>query len=461
MTKKHETREAWLTTAAEMLRAYFGSRFARMHPRSQRIAFPETGTCPEGEPMHLPPTNLRVSCSNPSNGIRNRVRGECVFPEHSADQTWEIWISPRVDDAQTVLLVLLHELAHATLERWERGAGHGSRFFHLASALGLARPMTSATIADGPKGARLRLELSNIASELGDYPHAGVDFAAHDAARPRQSTRMMKAECLTDGCGFKVRITRTWAAQATPLCPCCEGLGIHSRTVVRLDSDTSIEMRLVPPQFPGDTYDLCQLAGVTVSPTGEDDAAAVERAAVLRAEREEAARLAREAAEEAARVARRDETARAAAAAARPARRRRTIELGEAADLGPVEGQGVQNRYGASEARRDARAAERAARPVPAFEGVDAGTDTIRHLMSLAMPGCLDEGSGADLNEVEDAVRAFCDRQALRPPGRFTLAEAWRASQVVTPEPSPTPEPAPMRPPSTRHAARFARIEFD
>ena len=386
------------------------------------------------------PSNLRVACSNPSGGIRNRVRGECVYPQSSADGHFEIWVSPKLDDVETVMLVLLHELVHAALHSWAPGAGHGPRFWRLAKPLGFARPLTTATIAACQLGVMLRRRLSGWQLNLGDYPHAGVNFAAHDAQRRRQSTRMLKAECLADGCGFKVRMTRTWAAQATPLCPVCEGIGVHSRTVVAMAE--------------GD--DLCQLAGVTVSRTGEDDAEAVERAAVLKAEREERARAAAEAAAEAvaeaARLARREAAASTAAAAQRTANAR-AAGLGEAADLGMVEGQGVANPYGTPGATRMRRAAERAALPLPAFDGVAAGVATVRHLIALALPGCTPESH--DVNEVEDAVRVYCGRNGIRPPARFPLAEAHRAADVAAPAAAVTGRPA------ARKSARFANLDLD
>jgi len=431
MSKIHTTREAWLTAAVELMRGQIDHEIMVMG--SPSIAFPDMDQRVGGsdEPLPCMPANLRVACSNPSGGIRNRVRGECVYPQSSADASFEIWISPKMDDAPTVLLVLMHELMHATLHSWAPGAGHGPRFARLAKPLGLARPLTSATIATGPDGTKLRGHISRWAGQLGDYPHAGVDFAAHDSQRRRQSTRMLKAECLTDGCGFKVRMTRTWAAQATPLCPVCEGLGVHSRTTVVM----------------AEGFELCQLAGVPVSRTGEDDAGAVERAALLRAERderarqaraaaEEATRQAREAAEAAARVARREAAAREAAAAEAQAQRTanaRAAGLGEAADLGVVEGQGVQNRYGASAATRTRRAAERTALPSPAFEGVAAGTATLRHLMELALPGCTTDTAAHDMNAVEDTVRGYCGTHQLRAPGRFALAEARRAGVLAAP----------------------------
>ena len=55
-----------------------------------------------------------MSCSNPATGINNRILGQWGEPSCSFDQTHEIWISPKLEVAESVLLVLLHELIHAT-----------------------------------------------------------------------------------------------------------------------------------------------------------------------------------------------------------------------------------------------------------------------------------------------------------------------------------------------------------
>ena len=429
MAAIHETREGWLTAAAAMMAATVSQAVQGMTAAALSVAFPGYE---RGISFASVPSNLRVAWSNPRGG--NRVRGECVYPQSSADGTFEVWISPRIDDVETVLIVLLHELIHATLHAWAPGAGHGPRFWRLAKPLGFARPLTSATIADTADGRELRANVRRWSETLGDYPHAGVDLAAHDARRQRQSTRMLKAECLTYGCGFKVRLTRTWAQRATPLCPVCEGMGVHSRTAV-LDAGGAIE--------------LCQLAGVTVLSTGEDDAEAVERA--LRAER-----LAAEAADRALSEQRRRRQAEILGNMTRPvsAANARAAGLGEAADLGVVEGQGVQNRYGADEATRERRAAERAARPVAAFEGVEPGTATVRHLIELAPPGSLAQGAAADLNDLADATRRYCDRHGIRPVTRFTLVQAVRAGDA----PAIVAEPARR---TSRRSARFANLDFD
>jgi len=442
MAAIHETREAWLTAAAAMMAATISEAVQGMTAAQLAVAFPGFE---RGVSFASVPASLRVACSNPSGGIRNSVRGEWVSPEVSADNTHEVWISPKVDDVPTVLIVLLHELMHATLEGWERGAQHGPRFWRLAKPLGFARPLTTATIATGPQGEVLRSNISRWADALGEYPHAGVNFAAHDAQRRRQTTRQLKAECLTDGCGFKVRMTRTWAQRATPLCPVCEGMGVHSRTVVVM----------------AEGEDLCRLAGVQVSRNGEDDAEAVERSAVLRAEREERERQAAEAAERAAADQRREAAAREAAAsqaAAQRAANARAAGLGEAADLGVVEGQGVQNRYGTPEATRERRAAQRAARPAASFEGVSEGAETVRHLIELALPGSLAKGDACDMNDVEDAVRRYCDRSGVQRIGRFTLVQALRAgalTSVVEVPAEAQPQEGPKR------SARFANLELD
>ena len=159
----HETREAWLMAAVAMQRRTIDLSILLMDDAPKEIAFPDINLRVGRHDEAIPalPTNLRVACSNPSGGIRNRVRGECVYPQSSADGSFEIWISPKIDDVETVLCVLLHELIHATLENWERGAGHGKRFWRLAKVLGFSRPLTTATIATDDAGRNLRSLLTS------------------------------------------------------------------------------------------------------------------------------------------------------------------------------------------------------------------------------------------------------------------------------------------------------------
>ena len=192
---------------------------------------------------------------------------------------------------------------------------------------------------------------------------------------------------------------------------------------------------------------------------GTTDAEAVQAAATLRAQREERERLAQEAAE-AARIAER------AAAAARQAQdtgqraaSMRAAGLGEGRRSWSGAGAKVcKNRYGLTQEQRRERAARRESYPAPSFAGVDQGRDTTRHLMDLALPGCLVAEPRPDLNEVEDAVIRYCDSNQIKIPGRFKLAEAWRVVEVQAPS---SDQDEPGQPTTKPPSVRFANLELD
>jgi hypothetical protein len=460
MATIHPTREAWLSAAIAYLRPDIKAAINNLNRQDFRVAFPDFAglSVPYSRGQAGCPDALRVSCSNPTGGINNRVIGQCIDPAASNDNHWEIWISPKLDDPTQVLTTLLHELIHATINDHKKGGGHGPRFWRLARPLGFARPLTSAALRTDLRGRTMRRRFETIAEALGDYPHGSVNFTALRQSQPKQTTRNLKVECLTDGCGFKVRMSRSWVAHATPLCPVCEGLGVHSRAVVVLGSYLeSLEApgaRLV--QSDGDdVLIICNLAGRSVHPDGSEDAEAVEQAAILRAEREERERVAREAAEEAARVAAREARAAELSAATPTSRNDAGIDTSE---TGVVAGQGVQNRYGDSESRRDRRQAERDALPLLTFDGVAPGIPTWIRLLEEAAR------NRSDMNDIEDACIRYCDRRGARRVSRLNLMEARRAMgaaarldiDYTTPEPTPS---APPRDPSAR-SARFAGLDF-
>lgn len=182
------TREEWLVAAVEDLR---------------RQVFQPAPVAA------IVPYNVRVTCSWPGGGSRQKRIGECWAQSASRDGTHEIMISPVLADAVEVLAVLAHELVHAVV-----GVQHGHKapFKRLARAIGLAGKLT-ATVA----GPELRAKLAKIAGVHGPYPHAAID----PRNRKKQTTRMIKCEC--GECGYVCRTTRQWLDQAgAPICPACE-----------------------------------------------------------------------------------------------------------------------------------------------------------------------------------------------------------------------------------------------
>lgn len=154
------------------------------------------------------PENVRVSIGWASSGKRSKAIGECWSSIASDDGHFEIFISPKLGEAQEVLATLIHELVHAAVGL---EAKHNAPFRKAALAVGLTGKMT-ATVA----GDALQATFAAWVAKVGDYPAAALNGGS--SAKPKQSTRMLKVEC---GCGYTLRGARKWLAQGLPDCPLC------------------------------------------------------------------------------------------------------------------------------------------------------------------------------------------------------------------------------------------------
>lgn len=180
------TREEWLTAATEELRPVFGA---------------------VGKPL---PANIRMSCGFPSTAKRSGAIGECWADTASADKTFEVLISPVLDDPLRVFDVLVHELCHATA-----GAmNHGVAFQAAAKSVYLVPigPGSQPWKSTG-RSPEFDEAFAGIVRSLGAYPHAKLTLNT----RKTQGTRMLKAIC--PSCGYTVRLTQKWAAIGLPSCP--------------------------------------------------------------------------------------------------------------------------------------------------------------------------------------------------------------------------------------------------
>lgn len=185
---KHINREAWLNAGIVALRPHFAAV------------------------DYVVPDNVRVTCGFPSKGALPRkggmTRGQCWSDTASEGKVFEIFLSPFLAEPATVLLVLSHELVHATVGL---AANHGKLFKRCANAIGLVGKMRTATPSP-----ELEAALAGIAQALGAYPHQELKHMTTGVAK--QPTRLLKAEC--GPCGYTVRVTRKWVDTAgAPLCP--------------------------------------------------------------------------------------------------------------------------------------------------------------------------------------------------------------------------------------------------
>jgi hypothetical protein len=192
----HDSREAWLRAGADELRPYFND-------------------C--GYPL---PDKIRYAIAFTSTGRKSKRYGECWHSSASDDSAYEIFIRADLAEPLDVLGILVKELVHTALPA---GSGHGKLFKAAAAKIGLQGPLRSAR-----PGVLLKLRLDDVAAALGSLPHASLNVTQTPLTavsiaidRPKkQRTRMLKAECLGESCGYTVRVASKWAHDpGPPHCP--------------------------------------------------------------------------------------------------------------------------------------------------------------------------------------------------------------------------------------------------
>ena len=202
-TDKKLTREGWLLNAVDL----------------ERDVFKLLG--------YNVPKNINVSCSfcSKGNGEKNATLGECWTSETSADDKFNIFITPKIDDKWNVLDILTHEIVHATVGIKQ---GHNKVFRKCATAVGLEGKMTCTEGKEKYK--KLHAEVFKL---LPDYPHGKLTGSTNDK---KQSTRLVKIMCENEDCesqshtahgkklnGYTLRGTRVWISKyGCPKCPACD-----------------------------------------------------------------------------------------------------------------------------------------------------------------------------------------------------------------------------------------------
>lgn len=182
----HTARESWLRSATNDLRPYF---------QMLGYALPE---------------KIRFAIAFTSGGKKG-VSGECWHPESSADGHYEIIIKADKDDPVEILGILVHQLVHSLLPPTIK---HGKEFREIAYRVGLEGQMRDA--APTPV---LKERLVALANELGELPHAKLEFTVRSDAPKKSGVRMLRAECRAELCGYAIRILPKWAKAGLPICP--------------------------------------------------------------------------------------------------------------------------------------------------------------------------------------------------------------------------------------------------
>jgi hypothetical protein len=179
------SREQWLQNAVDAMR-----------PR-----FAQAG--------YVLPEVIHVSVGLPSKralSVKSRVIGQCWHGTASTDGHSHVFISPVIGDGVEALDTLVHELCHVVAGP---EAKHGAGFVKVGNAVGLTEGKPTSLGA----GEGLREELRRL-NAAAPYPHAALIASQI----PKQSTRLLKAECLD--CGYTCRVTRKWLDEAgAPWCP--------------------------------------------------------------------------------------------------------------------------------------------------------------------------------------------------------------------------------------------------
>lgn len=144
----------------------------------------------------IPPVRVSVGWPGSRRGIHDL--GSCWKKEASADGTFQIFVSPIIDDTVRALDILIHELCHAVTNC----EGHNDAFGLVARAVGLDGKLT-ATFAGDALRERLNVE---VIAKLGKYPHSALNPTK--SGKKTQTTRLIKMTCPESG--YTARTTRQW-----------------------------------------------------------------------------------------------------------------------------------------------------------------------------------------------------------------------------------------------------------
>ena len=168
---------------------------------------------------HPLPKNVRVASGHMSTGTRSRHIGECWSPNMSSDGGREIWIRPDQTDSITVLGILIHEACHAALPH---DVGHRAPFSRLGKKMLLTGKPTE--MASG--GKEFNDFWTPFIEKHGEYPQPKF-LGNRMSTKPKQTTRMVKVECMDSECGMIFRTSDKWIDAGVLACPLCGGGGLE------------------------------------------------------------------------------------------------------------------------------------------------------------------------------------------------------------------------------------------
>jgi hypothetical protein len=152
------------------------------------------------------PADCKVSVGFPGGGSARKRIGECWPRARSSIKVNEIFLNPSMKDVTRLLDVLVHEAIHAADDC---ASGHKGFFRRTAKAVGLEGKMT-ATHA----GPELAAWIADVRVAMPTFDYGSLDLSM----RKRQTTRMIKHECVNPDCGAIWRAAAKWQMSCCPVC---------------------------------------------------------------------------------------------------------------------------------------------------------------------------------------------------------------------------------------------------
>jgi hypothetical protein len=159
------------------------------------------------------PKDCKVSVGFPGGGSAKKRIGECWPRSRSSIGVNEIFLNPAMTKVETLVDTLIHEAIHAADDC---KSGHKGFFRRTALAVGLEGKMTSTHA-----GAALTDWIESVLEAMPAFEYGSLNLDG----RKKQTTRMVKVECLD--CGYTLRTTQKWIDVGLPTCCCGGTMGSH------------------------------------------------------------------------------------------------------------------------------------------------------------------------------------------------------------------------------------------
>lgn len=138
-------------------------------------------------PLKLVLPKFKISCGWPSKGAvaKKQRLGQTWKDVDAADGSWNLFISPAIDNPFEVVTQVVHELCHVVRRD---PVSHQGGFVELAKSVGLVGPEWVKAQA----GPQLMASIGAIVGNLGVYPHGKITTLPPEK---KDTIRQVKLEC--------------------------------------------------------------------------------------------------------------------------------------------------------------------------------------------------------------------------------------------------------------------------